>query len=108
MCKRFSIYMHKRAINAFGVLGALCAAALLSSLEPGARPQGAGGGGGGCARALAVGLAPGPQALPIPAPAPILQPGGIYVYVVHREPTPGGPGSGLRRGRKRLLRQLPL
>jgi hypothetical protein len=23
-----------------------------------------------------------------------VQPGGIYVYVVHREPTPGGPGSG--------------
>jgi hypothetical protein len=26
---------------------------------------------------------------------------GIYVYVVQREPTPGGPGSGLRPGRKR-------
>jgi hypothetical protein len=37
-----------------------------------------------------------------------VQPGGIYVYVVHREPTPGGPGSGLRRGRKRFLCQLPL
>jgi hypothetical protein len=35
-----------------------------------------------------------------------VQPGGIYVYVVHREPTPGGPGSGLRRGRKRFLCQL--
>jgi hypothetical protein len=29
-------------------------------------------------------------------------------YVVHRGPTPGGPGSGLRPGRKRFLRQLPL
>ena len=37
-----------------------------------------------------------------------VQPGGIYVYVVQREPTPGGPGSGLRRGRKRFLCQLPL
>jgi hypothetical protein len=38
-----------------------------------------------------------------------VQPGGIYAYVVHREPTPGGPGSGLcRRGRKRFLCQLPL
>jgi hypothetical protein len=37
-----------------------------------------------------------------------VQPGGIYVYVVHREPTPGGPESGLRRGRKRLLCRLPL
>ena len=27
---------------------------------------------------------------------------------VHREPAPGGPGSGLRRGRKRFLCQLPL
>jgi hypothetical protein len=30
------------------------------------------------------------------------------VYVVQREPTPGGPGSGLRPGRKRFLCQLPL
>jgi hypothetical protein len=37
-----------------------------------------------------------------------VQPGGIYVYVVHREPTPGCPGSGLRPGRKRFLCQLPL
>ena len=37
-----------------------------------------------------------------------VQPGGIYVYVVQREPTPGGPGSGLRPGRKRVLCQLPL
>ena len=37
-----------------------------------------------------------------------VQPGGIYAYVVHREPTPGGPGWGLRRGRKRFLCQLPL
>jgi hypothetical protein len=37
-----------------------------------------------------------------------VQPGGIYVYVVHREPAPGGPRSGLRRGRKRFLCQLPL
>jgi hypothetical protein len=37
-----------------------------------------------------------------------VQPGGIYVYVVQREPTPGGPGSGLRPGRKRFLCQLPL
>jgi hypothetical protein len=37
-----------------------------------------------------------------------VQPGGIYVYVVQREPTPGGPGPGLRRGRKRFLCQLPL
>jgi hypothetical protein len=37
-----------------------------------------------------------------------VQPGGIYVYVVQREPTPGGPGSGLRPGRKRrFLCQLP-
>jgi hypothetical protein len=35
-----------------------------------------------------------------------VQPGGIYAYVVHREPTPGGPGSGWRRGRKRFLCQL--
>jgi hypothetical protein len=35
------------------------------------------------------------------------QPGGIYVYVVQRGPTPGGPGSGLRPGRKRFLCQLP-
>jgi hypothetical protein len=27
---------------------------------------------------------------------------------VQREPTPGGPGSGLRQGRKRFLCQLPL
>jgi hypothetical protein len=32
----------------------------------------------------------------------------MYVYVVQREPTPGGPGLGLRRGRKRFLCQLPL
>jgi hypothetical protein len=32
-----------------------------------------------------------------------VQPGGIYVYVVHREPAPGGPGSGMRRGRRRFL-----
>jgi hypothetical protein len=32
-----------------------------------------------------------------------VQPGGIYVYVVHREPPPGGPGSGLRPDRKRFL-----
>jgi hypothetical protein len=37
-----------------------------------------------------------------------VQPGGIYAYVVHREPPPGGPGSGLRRGRRRFLYQLPL
>jgi hypothetical protein len=37
-----------------------------------------------------------------------VQPGGIYVYVVHREPTPGGAGPGLRRGRKRFLCQLAL
>jgi hypothetical protein len=37
-----------------------------------------------------------------------VQPGGIYVHMVHREPTSGGPGSGLRRGRKRFLCQLPL
>jgi hypothetical protein len=37
-----------------------------------------------------------------------VQPGGIYAYVVHREPTPGGMGSGLRRGRRRFLCQLPL
>jgi hypothetical protein len=37
-----------------------------------------------------------------------VQPGGIYVYVVQRGPTPGGPGSGLRQGRKRFLCQLPL
>jgi hypothetical protein len=39
-----------------------------------------------------------------------VQPGGICVCVsvVHREPTPGGPGSGWRRGRKRLICQLPL
>jgi hypothetical protein len=34
--------------------------------------------------------------------------GGIYVCVVHRELTPGGPGSGLRPGLKRFLYQLPL
>jgi hypothetical protein len=37
-----------------------------------------------------------------------VQPGGIYVYVVQRESTPGGPGSGLRPGRNRFLCQLPL
>jgi hypothetical protein len=37
-----------------------------------------------------------------------VQPGGIYVYAVNREPTPGGPGPGLRRGRKRFLCQLPV
>jgi hypothetical protein len=37
-----------------------------------------------------------------------VQPGGIYAHVVHREPTPGGPESGLRRDRKRFLCQLPL
>jgi hypothetical protein len=37
-----------------------------------------------------------------------VQPGGICVYVVQREPTPGGPGSGLRPDRKRFLCQLPL
>jgi hypothetical protein len=37
-----------------------------------------------------------------------VQPGGICAYVVHREPNPGVPGSGLRRGRKRFLCQLPL
>jgi hypothetical protein len=37
-----------------------------------------------------------------------VQPGGIYVYVVQREPTPGGPGPGLRPGRRRFLCQLPL
>jgi hypothetical protein len=35
-----------------------------------------------------------------------VQPGGICAYVVQREPTPGGPGSGLRPGRKRFLCQL--
>jgi hypothetical protein len=39
-----------------------------------------------------------------------VQPGGIcvYVHVVQREPTPGGPGSGLRRGSRRFPCQLPL
>jgi hypothetical protein len=37
-----------------------------------------------------------------------VQPGGIYVYAVQREPTPGGPGSGLRPGRMRFLCRLPL
>jgi hypothetical protein len=37
-----------------------------------------------------------------------VQPGGIYVYVVQRGPTPGGPGSGLRPKSKRFLCQLPL
>jgi hypothetical protein len=37
-----------------------------------------------------------------------VQPGGIYAHVVHREPTPGGPGSGWRRGSNRPLCQLPL
>lgn len=32
-----------------------------------------------------------------------MQPGGICVCVVQRGPTPGGPGSGLRPGRKRFL-----
>jgi hypothetical protein len=35
------------------------------------------------------------------------QPGGVYAYVVHHEPTPGGPGSGLRPGRKCFLCQPP-
>jgi hypothetical protein len=37
-----------------------------------------------------------------------VQPGGIYMHVVQREPTPGGPGSGLRPGRKRFPCQPPL
>jgi hypothetical protein len=37
-----------------------------------------------------------------------VQPDRIYAYVVQRELTPGGPGSGVRRGRKRFLWQLPL
>jgi hypothetical protein len=37
-----------------------------------------------------------------------VQPGGIYVHVVQREPAPGGPGSGLRPGRRRFLHRLPL
>jgi hypothetical protein len=32
-----------------------------------------------------------------------VQPGGICVGVVRREPTPGGPGSGLCPGRRRFL-----
>jgi hypothetical protein len=32
-----------------------------------------------------------------------VQPGCIYVHAVQREPTPGGPGSGLRRYRRRFL-----
>jgi hypothetical protein len=44
---------------------------------------------------------------PIAAGARV-QPGGIYVHVVQREPTPGGPGPGLRPGRRRFLCQLPL
>jgi hypothetical protein len=31
-----------------------------------------------------------------------VQPGGIYVYVVQREPTPGDPGSGLRPDARNL------
>jgi hypothetical protein len=31
------------------------------------------------------------------------QPGGIYAYVVQREPNPGGPGPGLRPDCKRFL-----
>jgi hypothetical protein len=31
-----------------------------------------------------------------------VQPGGICAYVVHREPTPRGPGSSWRRGRRRF------
>jgi hypothetical protein len=37
-----------------------------------------------------------------------VQPGGICACVVQREPTPGGPGSGWRPGRKCFLCQLPL
>jgi hypothetical protein len=37
-----------------------------------------------------------------------VQPGGICAYAVNRESTPGGPGPGLRPGRKRFLCQLPL
>jgi hypothetical protein len=49
-----------------------------------------------------------PQATTEPHCSRGVQPGGICAYVAHREPTPGGPGSGLRRCRKRLLCQLPL
>jgi hypothetical protein len=52
----------------------------------------------GGSRRPGVGFAPGLQALPTPAIAPI----------VHRELTPGGPGSDLRQGRRRFLYQLPL
>jgi hypothetical protein len=37
-----------------------------------------------------------------------VQPAGIYVHVVQRGLAPGGPGPGLRRGRRRFLRLLPL
>jgi hypothetical protein len=37
-----------------------------------------------------------------------VQPGGICVYVVQREPTPGGTGWGLCPGRRRFPCQLPL
>jgi hypothetical protein len=43
---------------------------------------------------------------PLP-PGRGVQPGGIYACVVHREPTPADPGSGLRRSRRRFLCQLP-
>jgi hypothetical protein len=35
-----------------------------------------------------------------------VQPGGIFVHVAQREPTPGGAGPGLRPGRRRFLCQL--
>jgi hypothetical protein len=47
------------------------------------------------------------DALQAPGKRDGVKPGGIYVYVVQRGPTPGGPGSGLRPGRKRFLCQLP-
>jgi hypothetical protein len=43
------------------------------------------------------------QATTEPHCSRFVQPGGIYVHVVQREPTPGGPGPGLRLCRKRFM-----
>jgi hypothetical protein len=61
------------------------------------------GGGGGLAGGSAIAL----QCLRGVQPGGIASPA-VYAHVVRREPTPGGPGWGWRRGRRRSPPQLPL